>query len=151
MPNICLAHHSFSYFPTFQVLFGAIANTDHLMSNTSRLTQAGRQEQHNVLALYTSSHTRFPLLPVVSEQAKSTLAQAITPAEKVCATMELLSQDHLFSLVTCAPGRRWVGPRQSPPQCFQVLSGSGKSGPHYYLLLFPSMQATNSFLPVQNR
>ncbi|KAF6036622.1 COG1 [Bugula neritina] len=52
------------------VLFGAIADSEKLLSTATRQPQTGRAEQHNVLPLYTTVAARFPLLPVISETSR---------------------------------------------------------------------------------
>ena len=55
-----------------QVLFGAIADTEKVMTTSSRQTHGGRHEQHNVLPLYSGSGSRFSLLPIVNESLRTT-------------------------------------------------------------------------------
>ena len=68
------------------MLFGAIADTEKVLSSANRQANSGKSEQHNVLPLHTANNARFPLLPVISESSKSS-TQAIggtTSTRQVC-------------------------------------------------------------------
>ena len=82
-----------------QVLFGAISDTEKVLSTANRQPNTGKSEQHNVLPLHSTGSARFPLLPVISDSFKSN-AQLIggkTPNKRVSSF--IICNRYHFSLV----------------------------------------------------